>query len=130
MPRLSFDAAAADAIAKAESDPQGATDALLILAHYLRAGQPVPHNLAAWVADAIEASMGKPHEVRGGALLRELNLTAHGRRPAASWVDVGMFVAAREGSKIEAIHDAAARWGIDETTVKRYVRRYEAANRD
>lgn len=127
------DLAAADAIDRAESDPEQAAEVLRLAAAYMRRGEALPYNLAEYLASAIEASMGKPESHRGGALLEELNLKARNRRPAACWQEVGEFMFWRTGfnfpdkkhtSQNTAATEAAVKFGISESTATRCYRRF------
>ena len=127
MANFSFDAIACEAIKRSKLENQGAVDALRIAAEYLRRREALPDNLADWLADAIEASMGKPDKENGRALLLELGLTAANRRPAADWIEVSTHwdrLVSDGMSKIQARAATAAAFDIDETTVKRYVTLY------
>ena len=127
MANFSFDSIAYEAIKRSKLENQGAVDALRIAAEYLRRREVLPDNLAEWLADAIEASMGKPEPENGRYLLLELGLTAANRRPAADWIDVSTHWDAliSDGmSKTQARAATAAAFDIDETTVKRYVTQY------
>ena len=131
MAKLDFDVRAHDALSRADSDPDAAAEALLIAAEYLRAGTPPPRDLADHLAGAIEASMRKPRDKRGAALLLELKLTARNRRPAADWFAVG--AAFERLVDDEALTDSTAKmkvaqdFHISESTALAYVKAYRKA---
>lgn len=129
---VSFCARAADAIGRAPSDPGAATEVLRIAAGYLRRGEPLPANLADYLADAIEAAMAKPAEHRLSALGLELNLTASNRRPAAHWVDIAhRCEELQDGTRsTDAVaNDVAAEFGIGVSTAKRYWQAFRNAKK-
>jgi hypothetical protein len=70
-------------LTRAKSDPDAAALALQWMAMSLRKYGKMPQGLADHLADAIEASMGKPAKHRAKALTDELGLTAKNRRLAA-----------------------------------------------
>ncbi len=68
------DDVATNALARIESDPDAARDVLQIASGYIRRGEPLPGNLAEYLAGAIEAAMAKPAKFRAKALSDELGL--------------------------------------------------------
>lgn len=125
--RLNFCLRAADYLGAAPHDPEAAASALLLAAEYLRAGEPVPDNLADWLAGALESAALKPAAARAGALARELHLTAGNRRPVACWLEVGgaFDLLVLDGkSQNAAKAEIARRFGIDESTAVRYWRQH------
>ncbi len=127
---FSFSVAAHDAIAKAEYDPDGAAEALKLAAEYLRAGEPLPGNLAQWLAEAFEAVAAAPQKQRAAVLARGLSLMAGNRRPAADWFGVASsFQDALDAGRTqaEAALEAAFYHGVSESTAVRYWREYKKA---
>ncbi len=123
------DEVATDALAKAESDPEAAKDALLIAADYIKRGVPLPGILAHHIAGAIEAAMAKPKELRAKALTDELRLSAVNRRPKADWAlvgaDVEHHINEHQRGKDRALLDVSERHNIDKRTAERYWRKYK-----
>lgn len=66
----------------ADSDPEAAAQALLVIARRLREGKQLKPDIVEFLAGAIESAMAKPQKHRGAALLRELKLTSGNRRPS------------------------------------------------
>ncbi len=126
-PPFSFDAEVHEMLSQAARDADAAAQALKLAAGHLRAGTPLPANLARWLAGAFEAAASAPQERRAAALARGLNITAGNRRRAADWIEVALFAEAYDGSKLEATRAAAAQFGVDESTVRRYWHEYRAA---
>lgn len=128
-----FDARVAEALALVESSADAAAQALLLAAEYLRSGQRMPDELAAHLAGAFEASMGKAKGPREKALLQELGLTAPNARPKGDYFLVGQLVeqGIRAGKSLAiAVNDAMAdpRVSIESpSTIKRLHQRYLAA---
>lgn len=77
-----FDARVFDALRLAEADPEEAAKVLLLAAEYLRSGQRMPSQLAVFVADAFEAAMSQPQNLRAKALTDWLYLSAKNKRRA------------------------------------------------
>lgn len=131
MSRLpSFDPQASEAIARAESDPDQAAEALRIAAGYLRRREVVPDNVADWLADAIDCAMHKPEAHRARALALELGLAALNWRPAADWLDVGKFMddmIDAGANQTTAARQAAVEFNIVEATAVTYYKKYLAA---
>lgn len=134
MAKLDFCVLTHEALSKAEHDPQGAADALLLAAEYIRSGKPLPFPLGDYLAGAIEASMRKPPEHRNAALLAELRLTNGNRRAAADWCEVGRAFEALIDSGLsqnQAKAQIAADMGIGETTaVRMYKQWIDAKEKD
>ena len=94
--------AVSEAIYAAPANPDKAAEVLMLTARLLRSGEPIPAQLAQYLADAFEASMVKPLEIRAKSLTLELNLTALNRRPNPfDWFAAFKLVALNEG-KTEA----------------------------
>ena len=116
----------------ADSDPDEAARALLIAAEFIRAGKPLPCDLANFLAGAIEASMGKPQAYRNKAFLLELKLTSAGRRPVKTPFlnDPGerlcSYMEAGQSQNIAASQVAADFDGISESTAVRLGKKYIA----
>ena len=130
MTKFSFDAEAELHIRRSHIDGDDAAKALLIVANYLRAGEPVPSNLAKYLADAIEASMAKDSKNRGSELLLELGLKAKNRRIIEDWLEIGCTVEEQLDSgksKFNAFLDVAQMFGISEKTVQTYFNQYQKA---
>lgn len=87
--KINFNAEFFVAQRRMECDPQGAADALLLAAQYLRDGKTMPAAMVDYLAGAIEASMGKSQEYRNASLLAELGLTNNNRRKKGDWLDIG-----------------------------------------
>lgn len=130
MAKLDFCVLTQEALTKAEHDPQGAADALLLAAEYIRSGKPLPFPLGDYLVGAIEASMRKPPEHRNAALLAELRLTNGNRRPAADWLAVGAAMSELIDSGLslnQAKAQLAADMNIGESTAVRMYKQYTAA---
>lgn len=124
------DDAATDALALLDSDPNSARDALLFVAGYIRRGEALPGNLAAFLVDAIEAAMAQPPKLRAKALTDELGLTANNRRPAGDWATIGAEVErlVKAGdSEEKAIGALSDETGVSDRTVQRYWDKYRLA---
>ena len=67
----------------ADADPEQAAVVLREAAGFLRKGEPLPFQLAIYLADAFERSMSKVPSVRGSELLINLRLKANNRRRVA-----------------------------------------------
>lgn len=123
-----FDEAADEAICSAEACPEKAAEVLRIAATYMRDGRSLPENLASYLVDAIDASMGKSPIDRGGALLQELSLKALNRRPA-DWENIGEFVfwdmAIEKCSQNVAARNVSVRLDISEPTAHRSLRKFK-----
>jgi len=93
MGKIKFNVDAIEHVLRAEVSKDDAASALLILAKQLRNRETVSHELADWVADAVEASMGKEENKRAKAFTDELGLTGGGnRRKAVSYIELGQTV--------------------------------------
>lgn len=133
MPKLNIDFAAFDAISSAPSDPEAAAAVLLIAVGYLRRGEPLPENLARYLADALESAALKPAPQRGRALALELHLEAGNRRPAGNTLAIGQAFDALmcDGtSQNEVRAQIAADFGISESTAVRAWKTYLAAREE
>lgn len=124
------DDAATEALALLKTDdPDAARDALLLVAGYVQRGEALPGNLAHYLADAIDASMGKATaKARAKALTNALGLTAENRRPAGDWAEIGGKVERiyREcGSEEIACGAVADSTGVSDRTVRRYWDKYK-----
>jgi hypothetical protein len=128
-----------DVLARAPCDPEAAAQVLMIAARYLRAGEPLPDDLAKFLADAFESAGLKPDEhSRAKTLARDLHLIAGGnRRPKASYVEVGKAVE-QLVSAGDSVDKAISKYTehfnkekskkteqISETTVGRHWRKYK-----
>lgn len=130
---------------RASSDPEAAVEALLMSAKYIRNGEPLPDDLANFLADGIETAMKNParydpHNAdRGRALLVALHLGANNKRTAKAdgytvynymfWlVDGGID---DDGAPLKGISQndaaqlAAKKFDISVSTAKRLYRKWE-----
>lgn len=121
-----IDARAFEALRRAKADPDAAAKALEIAAEYLRAREPLPHDLADWLADAFESAAAKPPENRADMLAMELLLRSLNRRPArADWIDVGQFVDDHPAeSERQRLLAACTAFNISETTARRLLKQW------
>src|SRR6185369_16148447 len=128
MAKIDFDADFLDAANRAPSDPDAAAKALLIVAARLREGYVSKgSDYARYLADAIEASMSKPREKRGRALLLELHLAAENRRPASDQYAVGAALEALQGNELSQrarVWTVAKQFQISTATVIRSWKKY------
>lgn len=130
MPKLSFDPVSHEAISSAPSDPEAAAALLLQAVGYLRRGEPLPENLARYLADALESAALKPAPQRGAALAIELHLAAGNRRPAGDPLAIGQAFGAlidAGESQNAAKAQIAVNFGISESTALRAWKTYIAA---
>lgn len=128
MTKFSFDADAQQHIQRAHVKGDDAAEALLMVAKYLRSGEPVPSNLAEYLAGAIEAAMVKDSNKRASELLIELGLKAKNRREIEDWIKIGSTVEELLDSgkaKFNAFLDVAEMYGITDKTVKKYFNKYQ-----
>ena len=72
-----------NALDLADADPEQAAVVLREAAGFLRKGEPLPFELAIYLADAFERSMRMAPSVRGSELLLNLGLKANNRRRVA-----------------------------------------------
>jgi len=123
---------------EAPSDADAAAKLLRFAIEPLRKGEPVPTPLAELLADAIEASVGKPEKYRGKSLTDELYLTAPNRRPAGSWLKIGKAFAKEfdieqnikeVGAQGRAASQIAADFDIGESTAIRYWKTWKIAKK-
>jgi len=125
-----LDIAAFDAVWRADIDPEQAAEALRIAAGYLRRREPLPDDLADWLADAFESTALKPAKNRAHTLAVELRLKALNRRPKAHWFDVGAFMhramTRLDMSQTAAAQAAANKFGIVEATAVAYLKQFTA----
>lgn len=127
MAKLYFDARAVEILSRVKANPDSAAQALLLAAEYIRSRDPLPDDLAEYLAGAIEAAMHKPKEMRCGALLLELNLKKEGPIVDATWYEVGLRFEAllKEGkSQNSASTIASEEFEISESTATRRWREY------
>lgn len=123
MVRINLDARATELLARTEANPETAAQVLLLAAEYMRAGKPLPDDLAEHIAGAFEAAMHKPLDKRGKALLLELHITAPNCRPAdVDWYDLGQSFQALINAgknKSEAALQISVDFNVSESTAKR-----------
>ncbi len=123
MARINLDVRGIELLGRAEANPDAAADVLLLAANYMRAGKPLPDDIAEHLAGAFEAAMSKPQKNRGPALLRELHLTAGNRRPAdVDWYELGLRFdrLLAEGNSVNAVaSQVGVEFGVDDSTAKR-----------
>lgn len=147
----SLDLEADEAIRKAKFDADCAARVLVIAADYLRRREPLPDNLAKYLADAIDYSMDKPKKDRANTLALKLNLIAKNRRPK-DWYEIGEFVenllsdsnsmetgshsSASQKTKpvretVEtALEKASEKFKVSVSTAKRNLRKYREAHEE
>jgi hypothetical protein len=134
MAKLDFDAQFFDAWIRADSDPDAAASALLIVAARLRERVELTSAIVDFLAGAIEASMHRPQKSRGKALLRELKLASANRRTVkADWVEVGKAFAMLKGpgaSQNSVASQVAADFNISESTATQMWKHYLKANNE
>lgn len=124
--------------------------ALLIAADYIRSGDPMPKELADWLADAIDDAILKPEKLIpektncGDALLVALNLKSNNRRQvqAAPWDVFEHCNQLMRGTKLnakkerifykqtEALRITAKRFAISLSTARNLYKDGEQANKD
>lgn len=129
MVRISFDSKAQEYIAAAPHDGDAAARVLVHFAQLLRRREQIPGNLADYIADAIEASMGKPTLRRAKAFTDELHLTTNNRRPA-DWHKLGAKFAellAAGCSETRAALTIADDFNVSTSTARKCWREYERA---
>lgn len=126
--RRVFSLSSTELIRKSNISSDNAAKTLLTIARNLRAGELLDHQLADWLASAIEDSMTKPHEYRGKALLRELGLGALNRREKLDCLDFGKAVEAllEKGlDEKQAVNEASFNYKVDEKTGRKYFKKYK-----
>lgn len=115
-------------LAQAKFDPEAAAEALRWMAMSLRKSGMMPQGLAEHLADAIEASMGKPIKYRAKALTDELGLTAKNRRSAADEFTVGTHIRLLMHEKGLSMSAAAGEiahiFGISDATARKYYKTF------
>jgi hypothetical protein len=115
-------------LTRAKSDPEAAAEALRWIARSLRKYGKMPQGLADHLADAIDASMGKPAQYRAKALTDELGLTANNRRPAADVYEVGthirLLMHEKGLSMSAAAGEVAHDFGISDATARNYYKTF------
>lgn len=123
MAKINLDVRGIELLNRAEANPDAAAEVLLLAAEYIRAGKPLPDDIAEHLAGAFEAAMCKPQKMRGRALLRELHLTAGNRRPAdVDWYALGQRfqeLLAKGESENAAATQIGVEFNIDDSTAKR-----------
>ena len=128
MAKIKFNAKAIEYVLRAEVSKDDAASALLILAKQLRNREVVSYELADWMADAIEASMGKDEKKRAKEFTDELGLTVIGsRRKAVSYIELGQTVddLIDSGmSKTAAFEQAAINYRIVKNTAEAAYKRW------
>lgn len=123
MAKINLDVRGIELLNRVEANPDAAAEVLLLAAEYMRAGKPLPDDIAEHLAGAFEAAMCKPQKMRGKALLRELHLTAGNRRPA----DVDRYalgqrfdnLVAAGKSENAAASQVGVEYRVDDSTAKR-----------
>lgn len=122
---------------KTHTSIESATTALVTAAIYIRTGQPLPRDVAIWLADAISASMAKPPKNRAKALTDELGLTDNNARKKAGVTEVGLHVDSEinDGrSKTKAQEITAENLGFSLKTIQRryadYLRIKQSQNKN
>jgi hypothetical protein len=119
-----------NALDLADADPEQAAVALREAAGFLRKGEPLPFELAIYLADAFERSMSMAPSVRGSELLINLRLKANNRRRVAvNFEYLGRDFEECLNSKmsvLEAQLHVGALYKISESTVKRLFDEYLA----
>jgi hypothetical protein len=133
MDKFSFDAEAYELMASASSDPSQAGALLLYIANQLRMREQLCDNVADWLADAFEAAGHKSGKYAVKALSEALRLTFGNRRPAGDWVGIGAQVASLidKGKSItEASEAVAGDHDVDQTTARRYWKKYVQARKE
>lgn len=116
-----LDIDALDAVRGAHTRDKTAGDALTIAADYLRRREPLPPELADYLADAFKFAAAKDEPHQGTALLRELGLEVENRRPVnVDAFDLALFVDDKENGKSDRqrILAAAEQWNVSEGTVR------------
>ena len=87
-----------DAILAASADPEQAAKVLLLAARLMRDRQPLPYQLADYLANAFEKSIDQPIELRVQNLAFELNLKSRNKRPSKfGWLAAHQIMVASEG---------------------------------
>ena len=117
-----------NALDLADADPEQAAVVLREAAGFLRKGEPLPFQLAIYLADAFERSMSKVPSFRGSELLINLRLKANNRRRVA----VNLEYLGRDFEKclnskmsvLEAQLHVGELYKISESTVKRLFDEY------
>lgn len=116
-----LDIDALDAVRGADTRDKTAGEALTIAADYLRRREPLPPELADYLAGAFEMTAAKDTAHQGPALLRELGIEVQNRRPVnVDAFDLAIFVDVESDGKSERkrILAAAERWDVSESTVR------------
>lgn len=131
-------------------DLKASKTALLIAADYIRSGDPMPKELADWLADALEDAILKPEKIIpqksncGDALLVALNLKSNNRRQveAAPWDVFEYCNQLMRGTKLngekkqifykqtEALRITAHKFSISLSTARTLYKEGEQAHRD
>lgn len=129
---------------------QASKKALLIAADYIRSGDPMPKELAGWLADAIDDAILKPEKIIpqkpncGDALLVALNLKSNNRRQvtAAPWAIFEYCNQLMGGTRLnakkerifykqtEALKITAKEFSISLSTARNLYKEGEQAHRD
>lgn len=93
MAQINFDLRVFESLDRAKTNPDAAAQAIVLAAEYIRAGKPLPKELAEHIAGAFENAMSAPREKRGHVLLQKLHLK-HGNRPPKDldWYEIGQDV--------------------------------------
>ena len=110
-----------DVIGLAPADAEKAAEVLLLAAKLLRDRQPLPYELADYLADAFEASMNKTPELRVKHLAFELNLHAKNKRPSKiQWIDAyRIMVANGDLSRSKQINLISKKYHVSESHARR-----------
>lgn len=123
MVRINLDARVTELLDRTEANADAAAQVLLLAAEYMRAGKPLPDDLAEHIAGAFEAAMHKPSKMRGDALLLELHIKIPHTRPAdVSWFEVGQHfdhLCHELGTQTAAATQTAIDFNISESTATR-----------
>lgn len=121
-----------DAIHAAPADPEQAAKVLLLAAKLMRDRQSLPYQLADYLADAFEASMVKPVDLRVPNLAFELNLHSRNKRPSKfGWLATHRILVANEGKHRREIINLIKMSGkVSRSHAERMLRRAERAERE
>lgn len=93
MVQINFDLRVFESLNRAKANPDAAAQVIVLAAEYIRAGKPLPKELAEHIAGAFENAMSAPREKRGQVLLRKLHLKPGNRRPKdLDWYEIGQHV--------------------------------------
>jgi hypothetical protein len=149
MGNLNFSIEAFEALTNAPKSSDAAAHLLLIAARYIRNQEPLPMELAEFIADAIESSMTIPDgEERIRKFLLGLHLTSDHRRPEfTNWYEIGCAmddelhkdhgdqrqparVRLKKITQNQAALIVSKRFGASPATVVRLYKKYKDALKD